>query len=68
MEFYNKTGDCCSLSDLHEQEKKALRRDFDARLCEATEERRRYAERVQELEQQLGALRQELEVRRCCDA
>ena len=51
------------LSDLHEQEKKALRRDFDARLVELSEERQRYADRVTDLEQQLAALRQELEVR-----
>lgn len=45
-------------------EKKALRRDFDARLSEIGDDRRRCADRVAELDQLLVALRQELEVRR----
>lgn len=55
-------GDMSRCSDLHEMEKKALRRDFDARLSEIGDDRRRCADRVHELEQQLLALRQELEV------
>jgi len=55
-------GDMSRYSDLHELEKKALRRDYEARISEVIDERRRYEDRVKDLELQLSTLRQELEI------
>merc|ERR1739842_44680 len=55
-------GDMSRYSDLHELEKKTLRRDYEARISEVIEERRRYEDRIKDLELQLSTLRQELEI------
>nr|XP_027210972.1 golgin subfamily A member 6-like protein 22 [Penaeus vannamei] len=55
-------GDMSRYNDLYELEKKALRREYEARLAEQEKERGRQDERMRQLEHQLSTFRQELEI------
>lgn len=55
-------GDMSRYNDLYELEKKALRREYEARLAEQEKERGRQDDRMRQLEHQLSTFRQELEI------
>nr|XP_045623165.1 protein lava lamp-like isoform X3 [Procambarus clarkii] len=55
-------GDMSRYNELHELEKKALRKEYDAQLQEVEKEGKQREERVQQLELQLSTFRQELEM------
>ena len=54
-------GDMNRSADLHNMEKSAMQRGYEARIQEILEDRSRQESRVRDLEQQLATLRQELE-------